>query len=393
MNEENVYTLKHKDDNVGILLLDSEQGAVISYKAVNPEIGPYLGHAGISHIKSWWNRRAIPGSRGMLDKILHEAGCSSNYEYLAKNLGLSMTDCYWICPVNMDLKWEDVNLFYRIGRENSIISYHHQSSYDPNASLGGQMEKYWDLTGPDPLLIKTAAAYYGQQAANEELASVIHDMQHSDIPYVKYQTQRRSVDDALQSVCSSFTSAELEFVPALEIIDSEKAPNNISSYDHFSDVCEANGLDREMVRKSLDYQTLTDFLISNTDEHLQNFGILRSSATQRFVMVAPIFDSGNSMFFDEECKQPYSRADLLSRKINAVHKSEELMLKSVKYPNVVDMNSVPGAGDIKEFYVSKGIPENKADIISKNYDLKAVMLDEFIHGKKISLYQERHRHF
>lgn len=36
-----------------------------------------------------------------------------------------------------------------IGYNEGKIPYHNATSYDYNASLGGQMEKYWDLDQPD----------------------------------------------------------------------------------------------------------------------------------------------------------------------------------------------------------------------------------------------------
>lgn len=35
---------------------------------------------------------------------------------------------------------------------------------------------------------------------------------------------------------------------------------------------------------------LTDFVISNTDEHLLNFGVLRDADTMKLIGPAPIFD-------------------------------------------------------------------------------------------------------
>lgn len=390
MNSENIFFLKHLDDIVGIISIDEVQGSIISYKEVNPELSPYLGNADLSKIKKWWQSRAIPGTRYMLDKILRDSECNTNYDYLAKNLGLSLTDCYWICPVNSDLKWEKVCLYNGLGSEN-LIPYHNSTSYDPNASLGGQMEKYWDMSGNEPRLIKTATGYYGQQAANEEFATVLHSMQNTNFLFTRYYTQRRELDDALQSVCPAFTSKVVEFIPALEVVDSISKNNDVSMYNHFAMVCERHGLDREYIRKFLDYQTMTDFLISNCDEHLLNFGILRAAYTLDFVSEAPIFDSGNSMFYLDSKTKPLSRVEMLSKTITATHDTEEKMLKSVLYKSVIDMNALPSKKDVKEFYVLRGLPEDKADILSINYDLKATMLDEFIRGISISLYNEKKR--
>ena len=43
----------------------------------------------------------------------------------------------------------------------------------------------------------------------------------------------------------------------------------------------------------------------------------------------------------------------------------------MKNKTAVDLNSIPSAGEVKELYANAGIPEEKADVISKNYDTKA----------------------
>lgn len=388
---DDIYFLKHKDDLVGIVSIDSIQGTILSYKAINSELAPYLGNADLEKIKRWWQTRAVPGSRAMIDDLIKNAGCYSNYEYLAKNLGLSVTDSYWICPVDSSLEWKDVSLFSNNIKKKGVVPYHNASSYDPNASLGGKMEKYWDISDEGVRLVKTASAYFGQQAANEELASIIHNMQHTDIMYVDYITQRREIDNALQCVCDAFTSSEIELISALEVVDSEKKSNDISQYEHFLNVVEKYGLNREQVQRFLDYQTLSDFLISNTDRHLLNFGILRAADSFKIISYAPLYDSGNSMFYSEQKSMPYNRVELLSREITAIHSAEEKMLKTVLFKNVFNVNCIPSPKDVMDFYVLKGIPEEKASFISKNYDLKAVMLNEFIQGKLISLYNEKQK--
>ena len=97
------------------------------------------------------------------------------------------------------------------------------------------------------------------------------------------------------------------------------------------------------------------------------------------------------MFYLDSKTKPLSRVEMLSKTITATHDTEEKMLKSVLYKSVIDMNALPSKKDVKEFYVLRGLPEDKADILSINYDLKATMLDEFIRGISISLYNEKKR--
>ena len=99
--------------------------------------------------------------------------------YLAKNLALSMTDSYWIRPEESSLQYDDVKFSNLAMYHGKKIPYHNASSYDPNASLGGQMEKYWDFSSNVPILVKESYKYYGQQSINEVFATHLHNLQAS----------------------------------------------------------------------------------------------------------------------------------------------------------------------------------------------------------------------
>lgn len=45
----------------------------------------------------------MPLSQGKIRRILEEQGVSCPEEYLVKNLGLSLTDYYWIRPLDSEL--------------------------------------------------------------------------------------------------------------------------------------------------------------------------------------------------------------------------------------------------------------------------------------------------
>ena len=42
-----------------------------------------------------------------------------------------------------------------------------------------------------------------------------------------------------------------------------------------------------------------DFILANKDRHFNNFGVIRNVETLEFERVAPIFDNGCSLWFDE----------------------------------------------------------------------------------------------
>ena len=382
------YILMHKNDKCGTILFDENIGRITEYHDDRNGLSPYLGNCDIQKIQKWWEMRAVPASRATMQQVINNANCLNTEVYLAKNLGLSMTDTYWIKPSGIDLSFDNVKFANLAAYSHGKIPYHNATSYDPNASLGGQMEKYWDLMHKTPILVKESYKYYGQQSINEVFASIVHSRQPSNVEFVRY-TAEMTEDRGVQCKCPAFTSENIELLSAYEMVESRKIQNSQALYDEYINICVENGIDYNQIQEFMDYQTMTDFLITNTDEHLLNFGVLRDPNTMKLIGPAPIFDSGNSMFYSDGRKTPYTRAGILDIPITSFYKREEKLLGKVKNKTAVDLNSIPSAGEVKELYANAGIPEEKADVISKNYDTKAKMLSEFQRGKTISLYKEK----
>ena len=382
------YSLMHKNDKCGTILFDENIGRITEYHDDRNGLSPYLGNCDIKKIQKWWEMRAVPASRATMQQVINNANCLNTEVYLAKNLGLSMTDTYWIKPSGIDLSFDNVKFANLAAYSHGKIPYHNATSYDPNASLGGQMEKYWDLMHKTPILVKESYKYYGQQSINEVFASIVHSRQPSNVEFVRY-TAEMTEDRGVQCKCPAFTSENIELLSAYEMVESRKIQNSQALYDEYINICVENGIDYNQIQEFMDYQTMTDFLITNTDEHLLNFGVLRDPNTMKLIGPAPIFDSGNSMFYSDGRKTPYTRAGILDIPITSFYKREEKLLGKVKNKTAVDLNSIPYAGEVKELYANAGIPEEKANVISKNYDTKAKMLSEFQRGKTISLYKEK----
>lgn len=383
------YFLMHKDDICGSLILDDDDGKILAYKDNGSGKSPFLGKCDNRLIKKWWESRAVPGSRKLIREAIKKSNCLNTESYLAKNLALSMTDSYWIRPIDTDIKYDNIKLSGLLKYDISQIPFHNETSYDPNASLGGQMEKYWDLNHTIPLLIKESYKYFGQQSINEMVSSNIHCMQDVQIPFVIY-TLNKTNDNGVISICQAFTNDNVELISAYEVIESLKLENNLSLYDNYIKACVNLGIEETTIQNFMDYQTLTDFVISNTDEHLMNFGILRDANSMEIIGPAPIYDSGNSMFYSEGNKI-YNRVELLERKITGFYESEEKVLTNVKNKNIVNIDLLPSTNNIIESYIKYGVPEEKALTIGKNYETKIEMLHDFQRGIKISLYSEKQK--
>ena len=265
------YFLMHKDTVCGTISFDETTGRIAGYKDHHTGFSPYMGQADVQKIKKWWEMRSVPASRNMIREVIKKSGCLNAEMYLAKNLALSMIDTYWVCPADANLKYDQVKFSNLSVYNEGKVPYHNATSYDYNASLGGQMEKYWDLDQPTAVLVKESSKYYGQQSVNEVLATQIHTRQNNEIPFVKYSAEIVE-GHGIISRCQAFTSDTIELISAYELMESQKPQNSRALYDHYIDLCAQYGIDRDCIQKFMDYQTMTDFIISNTDEHLLNFG-------------------------------------------------------------------------------------------------------------------------
>ena len=100
----------------------SEKGEIIDYSRDynDRDYLPIVSRNDDDWMYSWWNERAVPLSRNNLNRLLASRGMSVPEEYLIKNLGLSLNDCYWIRPVDSDMTWESVNLYTNRFKDNTL---------------------------------------------------------------------------------------------------------------------------------------------------------------------------------------------------------------------------------------------------------------------------------
>lgn len=140
--------------------------------------------------------------------------------------------------------------------------------------------------------------------------------------------------NGLGCICKNFADSQIEFIPAYDVVCSQKKRNDLSEYEHFIKICVQHGLKESYVRDFLEYQILSDFVITNTDRHFNNFGVLRDSDTLRFIQMAPIFDSGNSMFWNRT--DMTKDETLLDISITSFRKREADQLQYVTNPEFLE---------------------------------------------------------
>lgn len=354
------FFLMHKDDIVTAISIDDISGAIVRISQNGEQdLLPLGGVQSPDALRKWWLRRAVPINQGHIARYVQEADIPSTQNLLVNNLGLSLSDHYWIKPINSSLEWKDVSLFSNSFRDEigsrqlhtpeEQLEYATSSAYSPGASLQGDLIKKWIIRNGERCLIKGNKSTHSQQSLNEVLATMLHQKQGFK-NHVTYCPCQIITDSAVKigCICADFADEELEFVPAIDVVESKKRHNDVSQYEHFITICAEHGLAEDVCREFLEYQILTDYILTNTDRHLNNFGVLRNTKTLKFKCMAPIFDTGNSMFWDNP-RLP-DMDDLSTIKINSFRSTEVDMLKYITQKDLIDLDALPTTDEIAELY-------------------------------------------
>lgn len=326
--------LMHKRIAVAELLLDDTTGFIQKIGRVfQPEHLPVgvsvkKGIADRAALNEWWTDRSIPASRSGIREALETLDVTSTKMLLVRCYGLSLSDQYWICPVDSNLTWEHINFFENpfsgdmgdvlFGAPKKADGFDFSS---PDNTSDGCLKKRWKILNGKRCLIKGGSNPFRQQPFNEVIAAEI--MERLGIDHIPYAVMWN--EDAPYSVCEDFVTADTELVGAWRIMQTQKKDNSTSVYQHFVNCCKALGAPN--VVPSLDRMIVLDYIIANEDRHLNNFGLLRNAETLEWLGFAPIFDSGSSLGYDKVTAQIRAGRDITCKPFKK-HHTEQLKLVS-----------------------------------------------------------------
>ena len=260
-----------------------------------------------TNLSEWFRGRGIPNWRDKLDLLLHRLDISAPTELLDKAFGLSLSDQYWLKPIDSNLKYDDVNFFdndfdYAEFLEaslslNSKIVKKETSLITPNNTTDGMLKKAWIIEDGTRYLLKGGYKNEILQPFNEVLASMICDkLGFNHVPYTLDVYK-----DTVVSKCPCFINKDTELITAYQIRNDMKRHDNTDDYEEYIKKLEENGIPN--AREKIENMYILDFLIMNEDRHLNNFGIIRDVNTLKWLDVAPIFDNGmalNIQSYDDE---------------------------------------------------------------------------------------------
>lgn len=239
-------------------------------------------------LSEWFKNRGIPSFRDQLDLLMHRLNVHAPGELLDKAFGLSLSDQYWLKPIDLNISYDKINFF-----ENDFeyAPFMDASLYSPNNTTDGMLKKAWIIEDGIRYLLKGGYKSETLQPFNEVLASEI--CRRLGFDHVEYSLA--IYKDMVVSKCPCFIDINTELITARQIMD-----DSIDDYDSYIHKLESEGI--EDARIKMENMFILDYLMLNEDRHLNNFGIIRNVNTLKWMDVAPIFDNGQSLniqYYDE----------------------------------------------------------------------------------------------
>lgn len=369
------YILMHKNISVAEIKIDDAVGVITEVSNVlrkeHLPIGVIhsLRHKEIvdrAALNHWWRGRSIPASRMGISDALDSLGLYETGELLTKCFGLSLSDHYWVKPFESALTWEKVNFFDNdfsddigdvlLGTSRKISDFDFLS---PDNTSDGNLKKRWKIINGKRCLLKSGSELFRQQPFNEVIASKI--MERLGIDHVSYRIIWNENEPF--SVCENFVTKNTELISAYRILQIRPKENNENEYLHYVNICKELGV--KNIVSAIDAMIVTDYLIANEDRHFNNFGLLRNADTLEWIGAAPIFDSGNSLWYNiAEKNIPY--ADVKCKPFKKSHSEQLRLVSDLKRFDFSKLNGIEN--EITEILLSENssnfIDESRSEIIA-----------------------------
>lgn len=313
----------HKDIPVIQLKLNKNTGCISKLGELYSKEHLPLGTSATNRISlnRWWLNRSIPNTRTGLKYALIALKMTTPELLMKESLGLSLSDQYWICPEHTSIKWQEVNFFTNnFSTDAGDVLFHSKKLHkspnlmSPDCTTNGWLKKKWEIINGKRFLIKGG----NQEPINEVIATNLM-RRITSVNFVPYYLMTEGGKP--YCFCENFITPNTEFVTACSIFKTQKKKNHISYYQHFLNCCEALGIPN--YQDSLNKMLTIDYIIANTDRHLNNFGAIRNADTLEWISMVPIFDSGTSLWCEQSIDQIKASKDCIpSKPFKTNHKQQ-----------------------------------------------------------------------
>lgn len=325
------YTLMHKNVKVIDVEINEDGKITKHYNIYNIDHMPFgtnynFKNNGISLLNEWFTSRVIPVTRDSVEGLKKYVGDKSFGSLVLQNNALSLSDQYWIKKEKENVIWEDINFFendFSSDLGDLLINNTEHVDYDlvsPDSTSVGNLAKRWKIINGYRALVKSGTKPYYYEVFNEIIASKI--MTRLGINHINYYYIEDNNKPYSYSV--DFISTNQDLVTFYMLYKSGTKNNNDSLYTYLMNILAK--LDVPNYKVDINKMLFIDYLIGNTDRHLNNIGLIRNAKTLEFEGLTPVFDSGSSLGFDMNDNQ-----------LNKVDEVEWKPFKTKKVINQLDL--------------------------------------------------------
>lgn len=306
------YYLMNKEIKIAKISFDNSTQRVDSILEIfNKEYAPLecfdKGKLDSERMTAWFKGRGIPSWRDGLADFLDNLGIKNKDVLLNKAYGLSLSDQYWMNPIDRLMDWKDINFFDHdfnsqdfidASFEDKIVDNRKIDFYSPNNTSDGMLKKAW-IVGDDKqrYLLKCSFKRKGLEPFNEVLSGMISQVIR--LEYIPYTIE--VMNKVLLSKCKCFIDKNTELISAyavLKSVDIDMTADPIFVMNCYINELKEKGISD--VEEKLAKMFILDYLMVNQDRHLGNFGVIRNVNSLEWVDIAPNFDSGQSMFSQKD---------------------------------------------------------------------------------------------
>lgn len=342
----------NKNKKVFDFVYDEEEHFIVNFERNYPENEDYapFGLIKINEIdkvefNKWWKNRQMPASRKGLKELLHNSNVydKDNFDLLdAKAYCLSLSDQYWVKGVNEEISWESINFFDNEFSEDigKILFNGGKTALNlnlntPDMTSNGNYEKRWKIIDGERYLLKAGSKIYNQEPFNELIATKLYERLLNKDEYVEYSVIFD--DDKAISKCKNFITKDTELVPAWKINEYYEFLDDEDKYTHY--IRCLNNLGIKDAETLTDKMIVCDYIIANKDRHFNNFGVIRDVNTLKFIDVAPIFDNGCSLWYDEN--DMYVGEFFLTKPFEEYEKKQLSLIKKLEWLDISKLEDFP----------------------------------------------------
>lgn len=387
------YYLMHQNRPVAIFQIAPKTGDLLAVDQILDDrhfplgVAPEGREPNILELRKWWKSRGIPASRQRLERALAALSVPDSDMLLLKCSGLSLTDQYWVTPCSSPQNWHEVNFFENdfsddVGQilfQNVPVSAP-LNLHDPSCSSNGNLQKQWKIINGQRFLLKGGTSPFYQEPLNECAASELFErLQIFHVPYTLLQHGSEPV-----CACPCFVTKNTEYIPASAIMNAYPQDPNTSTWQHFLYCCDRLGIPEAL--SSVSKMLAADFILANTDRHLGNFGALRNADTLEWYGMAPVFDSGTSLWqLDQTHFIPNDH--YLPSMPFAFTQESQLALLPTSVLATLPLEHLKGFGEVCQSILmqSKWIDEQRAANIAARVDEQSANLIQFIFSRQLPI--------